>query len=1321
MKVPLTEDLAGDTGADTMTTDPLLPPRRARSSKFTRFAALLRAHTLGRPVRLLAAAGSTHLVLRVAELDETTDVAPWIDAIVVFIAAVALATILSVVVLPPLQRRLGRALLVAYGVWWSALALSVAVDHSFSPRDAFGPALVFVGAPGAMGTGPSLFALTTIALVGAVQWSDRRRGRLRRVLTARSALGAKRLLVVQVAVGALLVGRSIVDLLARQHVERVTLDAHGTVDRLVGPQLPLFVWSLVTVASLSAVIGSFVDVAGRRLLRGEFRWPSFATSTAAALGLAFSVRLFTLLTVAPTRTDAGDPLFYHSTANLLANGLGFPEPLNFIAHQRWIASALHGPLYPVVLSFSSRFGGTTFFDHKMLSLVIGTGVVLAIGLLTRMLAPAPSRDRVAIIAMVLGAVYPNLWIVDGVLFPEGLMALCTTLVVVCAYRWSSTPARRWAVAMGALTGLAALTRGEGLLLSVLLIVPLVARRRDLPIRRRIVHIAWAALACIVVLAPWSLRNERSFESSVPLSTNGNELFVYANCDATYSGKFLAFWSFACQEDLRAAGIDATGDEADKALFWRQVGFDYAREHASELPKVVAARVARQWELFRPLQNVEFAPIEGRDKQAARLGLFMYYGLAAMSAVGVVSLRRRRTTLVPLAAIFISVTLTAAYAYGTTRFRVPAEPLLCVLAALGVVPVVDRLRRRFPSTHVDPPEPTPTTFVTGAAAHPRLALRWSSRRSWAAVAAISAPVLVALPALLRGVGATMEEGFMLVFPERVAKGDIANVDFLHLYGPGSLHALAGWFAAFGTTLTSERMFGLFQHLLTITALYALARPWGRRIATSVGMVASLFVLTPIGLQALAWSGGLGLSAWCAVLALRAMHRGRRRDHLVAGLVGGLALTFRPDMVIAVALVLGISVARATWRRRGATVVGLVVGATSLWVHLVQAGPGRVIRGMIIEPVVDLRAGRALPRPPSWSHLDGALQIIAEKVAPSWPLPHVAESKQLFVWFFLLPVSAVFVLAVGLLRRRVHADPAARSRALVLIVVGALSVGLLPQAIQRPDSAHLLWVAAVPWPFMIPAVVEFVRLRRPGSQPVVRRLVAAFVMAVLVLVVTPSYTARTWVALASDSIRGVAPEFEVSRHGRNFYLGDERPYLASRAVIADLDRLSRPGERLFVGPVDLRSTVYSDAFFYHLFPELDPATYFIEMDPGIANVEGSRLAADVRSADWLVLTRFWAGWIEPNDSVVFGPDEPNRVVEDDFCLRGSYQHDLVRLYQRCATGDGIGPYDAPYEPRYDYAVEVRVPVPPRPDGTCTPTCRGRFDADYADIDTSVIETG
>jgi hypothetical protein len=112
----------------------------------------------------------------------------------------------------------------------------------------------------------------------------------------------------------------------------------------------------------------------------------------------------------------------------------------------------------------------------------------------------------------------------------------------------------------------------------------------------------------------------------------------------------------------------------------------------------------------------------------------------------------------------------------------------------------------------------------------------------------------------------------------------------------------------------------------------------------------------------------------------------------------------------------------------------------------------------------------------------------------------------------------------------------------------------------------------------------------------------------------------------------------------------------------------------------------------------------MDPGLANRNGSRLADDVASADWLILTRFWSQWIEPNDSIVFGSDLPNQIVEQKFCLRGSYQVDLARVYQRCENGDGIGPYDPPYDGTVDYAVEVRTPVPPRPDGTCTPTCNG-----------------
>ena len=119
--------------------------------------------------------------------------------------------------------------------------------------------------------------------------------------------------------------------------------------------------------------------------------------------MGYFVRVITLLTVLPERTDNGDPLFYHTTANVLARGRGFIEPLRWRDFETYRPSAFHGPLYPVVLSISSRFGGTSYFDHKMMSIVIGTLVVLAAGILGRRLG----GPAVGLAAAGFAAVYPE--------------------------------------------------------------------------------------------------------------------------------------------------------------------------------------------------------------------------------------------------------------------------------------------------------------------------------------------------------------------------------------------------------------------------------------------------------------------------------------------------------------------------------------------------------------------------------------------------------------------------------------------------------------------------------------------------------------------------------------------------------------------------------------------------------------------------------------------------------------------------------------------------------------------------------------------------
>jgi hypothetical protein len=318
-------------------------------------------------------------------------------------------------------------------------------------------------------------------------------------------------------------------------------------------------------------------------------------------------------------------------------------------------------------------------------------------------------------------------------------------------------------------------------------------------------------------------------------------------------------------------------------------------------------------------------------------------------------------------------------------------------------------------------------------------------------------------------------------------------------------------------------------------------------------------------------------------------------------------------------------------------------------------------MVIDPVFKLRAGRELPRPPSWTHLDGSLQAIAELVPPWWKLPALSAEKSLFLWFFAMLVVPLVLLWVAVrLWRRDHSQ-----RAAVLLCGALFSIGVVPQALQRPDSTHLSWVTCVSFPLLILAVVESVRHRHPRTT--VRQRVAVGVAAVLALtlVVAPLFTFRYYLLHTRVSAGNVQTPFPVERNGRRFYLGDFGPYLASRDVIADLATMSKPGERLLVGPSDLRRTWYSDAFFYYLFPELTPATYFIEMDPGLANAPGSRLASEVASSDWVILTSFWDGWREPNSSMDFGSDEPNQVLHDKFCEVRSYQDGLVRLFHRCSS--------------------------------------------------------
>lgn len=528
--------------------------------------------------------------------------------------------------------------------------------------------------------------------------------------------------------------------------------------------------------------------------------------------------------------------------------------------------------------------------------------------------------------------------------------------------------------------------------------------------------------------------------------------------------------------------------------------------------------------------------------------------------------------------------------------------------------------------------------------------------WSAVAAV---VLIPLAGLLQYAGPPMEEGFMLVFPERLHAGDLPHVDFLHLYGPGSLWFLSAIYGIFGTSLLVERMVALVWNLAIVAGATTIGRQWNRTVGFVSGAVAVVITLTPTGLTALAWNGAVALGVWGAILGARSVSAigTSTRTTFGAGLALGVALLFRPDLAVAVCLV-GISV----WWLAGTDVFGGLIrgvglGVSPMLLHLGLSGPLASIDGMLVDPVFRLRGGRSLPRPPSWSSLDGALQKAGAIEAYVPFRPPLAQSQQVVVWFFIMPLAAIAIVAVGAWSRRRYG---ASDRSTLLIVTGAFAVGLLPQALQRPDSTHLAWVGCVVFSLLPAALYE---AARRATRERFAQALAVVSVPLLFAVVLPSFSAFPYVDITAQGFGMRTVSYPVVRNGRQFNLGTRAGAEAAQMLVDDLDRRDVADVRLFVGTADLRFTPYSDAFFYFLFPEATPATRFIEMDPGIANSADSGLADEIRGADILILSHFWDVWVEPNESMVPGSDRPNQVVAEDFCLIESYRESL-ELYERCS---------------------------------------------------------
>ncbi len=393
-----------------------------------------------------------------------------------------------------------------------------------------------------------------------------------------------------------------------------------------------------------------------------------------------------------------DPRYVHEEANLLADGHFFVDPFAFAATGEERPSAHKMPLFPVYLGAVSLLGGHGVDTHRLAAAALSAATIVVLGLIGRMLM----GWRAGLIAASIGALYPNLWINDFLLQVETLAALLIALTILCAYRYWQTPGRRRVVVLGVVIALAALTRAESLLLYALVVLPLVLGSVR-AWRERIVQLALAGAAAIILLGPWVAWNLVRFEDPVTLSTAPGPVLDTASCDATYYGDQLGYYGdcfhiedYAREEGLtvdQAAEQIRAADESQRAAIAGDRASAYIRDHLRRLPVVMLARVGRMWDLYAPFQNVRFNwQLEGRGVRTSQAALATYYLLLPLAIGGVVVLKRRGWPISPLVGMAVMITVTAAWTFGTTRYRIPADVAIAVGAAVAIEAL---LQRRWP--------------------------------------------------------------------------------------------------------------------------------------------------------------------------------------------------------------------------------------------------------------------------------------------------------------------------------------------------------------------------------------------------------------------------------------------------------------------------------------------------------------------------------------------------------------------------------------------------------------------------------------------------
>ncbi|MEA2410897.1 MAG: hypothetical protein QOC77_1458 [Thermoleophilaceae bacterium] len=422
----------------------------------------------------------------------------------------------------------------------------------------------------------------------------------------------------------------------------------------------------------------------------DVRWALGLTALALALRLAFVIAFGRTVTydAASTTFAYNDTFFYSWTGAAISMGDGF----SFLGH----ATAHWPPGYSFLLAGVYTVFGADTFHALVANAVIGA---LTVPLVYWIGHRALGRSA-AIAAGAALAVFPGQILMADVALAETLYAF--ELVGFLALLMTLGRGRRALAVLGVCAGLAALTRGEGLLFPLIVLAFGWTRgERKLAVRQAAV----VAVVMALTVTPWTIRNIDVAKGFVPVGGNASYTLWAGHNPRANGGPVYQ----TPAELARYNGLS----EAEIASRQRRAAIDWAVSHPLRelelIPLKLNALVRGDSLLIRTWINAAGqAPLTSAetDLLGGVADLASYALIAALLASVVMygrALWRIPVVRASLAFLAAAIPLYGLVYYGNVRYRIPLEPLM-LLVVCGVASRVWAARPSLAAAGEPPPTP-----------------------------------------------------------------------------------------------------------------------------------------------------------------------------------------------------------------------------------------------------------------------------------------------------------------------------------------------------------------------------------------------------------------------------------------------------------------------------------------------------------------------------------------------------------------------------------------------------------------------------------------